>query len=73
MIDELSKQNMALVQKCTEVDCLKEEAAQLIKEREELQSRVARANDLLKQMTSALCHEKGEGNRASWLFFLQRL
>ncbi|WVZ84174.1 hypothetical protein U9M48_031231 [Paspalum notatum var. saurae] len=65
MIDELSKQNMALVQKCTEVDCLKEEAAQLIKEREELQSRVARANDLLKQMTSALCHEKGEGNRAS--------
>ncbi|KAJ1270241.1 hypothetical protein BS78_06G039000 [Paspalum vaginatum] len=69
MIDELSKQNMstqeALVQKCTEVDRLKEEAAQLIKEREELQSRVARANDLLKQMTNALCHGKGEGNRAS--------
>lgn len=69
MIEELSKQNEstqgALIQKCTEVNRHKEEAAQLIKDKEELQSRVLRVNDLLKLMTSTLCDEKG---RASWVF-----
>jgi len=36
----------------------KEEAAQLIKEKEELQARVSRANDLVKLMTSTLGQEK---------------
>ncbi|OEL26197.1 hypothetical protein BAE44_0012784 [Dichanthelium oligosanthes] len=69
MIDELSEKNEStkgsLVQKCTEVNRLKEEAAVLMKDKEELQSRVTRANELLKLMTNALCHGKGEENRAS--------
>lgn len=56
MIDELSKENRALVQKCTAVDCHEEETAQLIKDKEELQQRVSQANELLKRVTGALCH-----------------
>ncbi|KXG25900.1 uncharacterized protein LOC8085736 isoform X1 [Sorghum bicolor] len=57
-IEELSKHNEstlgALVQKCTEANRQKEEAAQLIKEKEELQARVSRVNDLLKLVSSTL-------------------
>lgn len=42
----------------------KEEAAQLIKEKEELQARVSRANDLVKLVTSTLGQEK---DSASWI------
>lgn len=47
MIDELSKQNRA------EVDCFKEETAQLIKDKEELQRRLLRASELVKLITDA--------------------
>ncbi|RLM64554.1 uncharacterized protein C2845_PM16G03080 [Panicum miliaceum] len=69
MIDELSEQNESiqgsLVQKCTEVNRLKEEAVVLMKDKEELQSRVSHANEILNLMRSALCDGKGEGSRAS--------
>lgn len=62
MIEELSKQNEstlgALVHKCTLLDRYKEESAQLIREKEELQSRVSRVNDLVKLVSSTLCQEK---------------
>ncbi|XP_034604281.1 uncharacterized protein [Setaria viridis] len=50
-------------QKCAEVNRLKEEAEGLKKDKEELQSRVSRANELLQLMTSALCQGKGADNR----------
>lgn len=65
-IEELSKQNEstlgALVQKCSEVNRHKEEAAQLIKEKEELQARVSRVNDLVKLVSSTLCQERGSAS-----------
>lgn len=55
-IEELSKQNEstlgALVQKCTEVNRHKDEVAQLIKEKEELQAHVSRVNDIAKLLSS---------------------
>jgi uncharacterized coiled-coil protein SlyX len=67
MIDELNMQNEStqgsLAQKCAEVNRLKEETAGLMKDKEELQSRVSRANELLQLMTSALCQGKGADNR----------
>ncbi|CAL5035406.1 unnamed protein product [Urochloa decumbens] len=71
MIDELSKEKesaqLSLVQKCTEVNCLQEEAAVLKEEKKALQARVSRANELLKIMTTTLHPLEGEGeeNRAS--------
>lgn len=66
MIDELSKRNEltqgSLDQKCTEMKGLEAKVAGLMEDKEKLQSRVTRANELLKLMTSALCHGEGEGN-----------
>ncbi|RLN34143.1 uncharacterized protein C2845_PM03G18420 [Panicum miliaceum] len=62
MIDELSEQNESiqgsLVQKCREVNRLKEEVAVLIKDKEELQSRVLQADEILDLMRSALRNGK---------------
>ena len=69
MIEELSEQNESiqgsLVEKCIEVNRLKEEAAVLVKDKEELQSRVSHVNEILNTVRSALYDGKGEGSRAS--------
>ncbi|CAN6271036.1 unnamed protein product [Urochloa humidicola] len=66
MIDELNKEKestqLSLIQKCTEVSRLQEEAAELKKEKKALQARVSRANDLLKIMTTTLHPLEGEGD-----------
>ena len=46
----------------------KEEAAQLIKEKEELQARVSRVNDLLKLVSSTLGQEKDSASSISVAF-----
>jgi len=57
-IEELSEQNEtiqgSLVEKCIEVNRLKEEAAVLVKDKEELQSRVSHVNEILNTVRSAL-------------------
>ncbi|CAL5028551.1 unnamed protein product [Urochloa decumbens] len=56
MIDELNKEKestqLSLVQKCTEVNRLQEDAAVLKKEKKDLEERVSRANELLKIMST---------------------
>jgi hypothetical protein len=68
-IEELCKQikstQGSFDEKCAEVSRLKEEAAGLMKGREDLQSRVARANELLQLMMSALRQGNGGDNWAS--------
>ncbi|KAF8731348.1 hypothetical protein HU200_016404 [Digitaria exilis] len=69
MTDELRKRNeltqISLVKKCIELSLLEEEATVLMKDKEEMQSRVACAKEHLELMRTILCHEKGEGNRES--------
>nr|CAB3486571.1 unnamed protein product [Digitaria exilis] len=69
MNDELNERNEltqgSLVQKSREVNRLEEEVAVLMKDKEQLQSRVSRANELLGLMTSTLGDGRGEGNRDS--------
>ena len=69
-IEELSEQNESiqgsLVEKCIEVNRLKEEAAVLVKDKEELQSRVSHVNEILNTVRSAL-YDRSFDDKWKWL------